>query len=159
MKKKTVISVLVVFGLLVIALFAFAQTAFACDYGCTPGYWKQPQHFDSWTGYQPNNMIGDYFPEALNYVDNVTLLDALDFGGGPDLEGATKILLRAATATMLNSAYDAANGGNWHYWPWEISPDLIQWRVNAAIATGDRGTILHWAEFFDSVNNLGCPLD
>ena len=35
--------------------------------GCTPGYWKQPQHFDSWVGYTPSQSF-----EAVFSVD-VTL--------------------------------------------------------------------------------------
>src|SRR5215210_35264 len=29
--------------------------------GCTPGYWKQPQHFDSWVVYSPNQLFSSVF--------------------------------------------------------------------------------------------------
>src|SRR5690606_4234097 len=50
-------------------------------HGCTPGYWKQKQHFDSWIGFTQNQ---DY--DAVFGVDafspNRTLLQALSSGGG-----------------------------------------------------------------------------
>ena len=29
--------------------------------GCTPGFWKQPQHFDSWVGFEPSDSFEDVF--------------------------------------------------------------------------------------------------
>ena len=29
--------------------------------GCTPGFWKQPQHFDSWVGFAPDGLLRDVF--------------------------------------------------------------------------------------------------
>ena len=33
--------------------------------GCTPGYWKQPQHFDSWVNYSPNMLYSDVFGRVI----------------------------------------------------------------------------------------------
>ncbi len=46
--------------------------------GCTPGYWKQDQHFDSWVGFDQDDTLEDVFnvPDALG-LDDVTLLEAL----------------------------------------------------------------------------------
>ena len=160
MRSKRVVSVLAVLALLAINLFVFVQPASACIAGCTPGYWKQEQHFGNWYEYTPDYLVVDLFAEAAPYVaPGDTLLDALQYGGGRGIEGATRILLRAATAMVLNSTYDAAHDNEWHIWPWEYSADRIAEFVNEALATGDRDTILWWAEWFDVLNNLGCPLE
>jgi hypothetical protein len=122
--------------------------------GCTPGYWKQKQHFDSWvaTGYSPNQTLESVFdvPNSLG-LDSRTLLQALNFNGGSGVSGASKILLRAAVAALLNSA----------------SPDVDYSRttasiiadVNAALASNNRTTILNLANALDADNNEGCPLN
>ena len=54
--------------------------------GCTPGYWKQEQHFDSWvpTGLQTTDLYGPLFGITPSFSPN-TLLDALGLGGGGGL--------------------------------------------------------------------------
>jgi hypothetical protein len=33
---------------------------------CTPGFWKQSQHFDSWTApYDPTDLFSAYFEDAF----------------------------------------------------------------------------------------------
>ena len=122
--------------------------------GCTPGYWKN--HTDSWTDtkYAPTDTVGSVFtlPADLSSFSGETLLAALDGAGGPDLNGATEILLRAAVAGLLN-ATDANvqfSSGN----------ALIIKHVNAALATENRDTILALATRLDNKNNGagGCPL-
>jgi hypothetical protein len=63
--------------------------------------------------------------------------------------GAEQILLRAAVAALLNSTSGIG---------YPLSTAAIISEVNAAIATGDRDTILALAATLDSDNNLGCPL-
>src|SRR5690606_20729171 len=65
--------------------------------GCTPGYWKQSQHFDSWVGYLPTQTFSSVF--GWNGFGNMTLLGVLGQGGG-----GTKALGRHAVAALLNSA-------------------------------------------------------
>src|SRR6266542_7162578 len=75
--------------------------------GCTPGYWKQSQHLDSWvtTGYLPTQTLQSVFDVPDSYgLDNYTLLQALSFKGGPGTTAAAQILLRAAVSALLNSA-------------------------------------------------------
>ena len=66
--------------------------------GCTPGYWKQDQHFDSWeaTGYEPGDSFDVVFGVASS--NGWTLLEALDAGGGDE-----NALARHATAALLNA--------------------------------------------------------
>jgi hypothetical protein len=118
--------------------------------GCTPGYWKQPQHFDSWVGYTQGQTLESVFDVPNSYgMDNKTLLQALSFQGGSSTVGAAEILLRASVAALLNSS--SVN------YPLTTA-DLIA-QVNAALASGNRGTMLNLAAQLDLYNNLGCPLN
>jgi hypothetical protein len=122
--------------------------------GCTPGYWKQPQHLDAWgpTGYSPSQTLESVFdvPDAFG-LDSATLLQALDFRGGSTLTGAARILLRQAVAALLNAAHPDVDFG--------LAPAEVIEQVNAALASGDRETILALAEELDVLNNEGCPLN
>jgi len=76
------------------------------------------------------------------------LLDALSFQGGPTLQDAKNILLRAAAAAYLSSlAVD-----------YPLTTAQVVSMVNAALASGDRDTILSVASTLDTNNNLSCPL-
>ena len=120
--------------------------------GCTPGYWKN--HLDSWavTGYAPTQTLESVFdvPDGLGY-DNVTLHQALSFSGGSGVSGASRILLRAAVASLLNSAHPDVD--------FTMSTSDVIAAVNAALANNDRATILDLASSLDTDNNLGCPLN
>jgi hypothetical protein len=65
--------------------------------GCTPGYWKQKHHFDSWAGYSPSDDFETVF--GVNASFDETLLGALQQGGGGE-----KALGRHAVAALLNAA-------------------------------------------------------
>lgn len=139
--------------------------------GCTPGYWKQPAYRNNvWTSddeYGPDTLVRNTFELAVtdgggngrrgrgggNDRDwkSMRLLEALDGGGGPGIEGAQKILIRAAVAALLNAQHDDIN--------YPLSVDEIVDAVNEALASGDRQTILDLADQLDEYNNLGCPLD
>jgi hypothetical protein len=134
--------------------------------GCTPGYWKNFRHFDSWQEAQPTSLFTTKFEIATPTVDplnGLTFIQALQGGGGDDLVGARKILARAATAAYLNAAYDAPDGSAMFY-PWRRysanlgRPALVP--TVAAVITGtDRGAMLELAAWLDADNNLGCPLN
>lgn len=118
------------------------------DEGCTPGYWKN--HLGSWEGYAPNDLVSSVFTGASPFASN-TLLEALNFGGGPGLDGAKKILLRAAVAALLNAAHSDVD--------YTMTTTEVIDAVNAALASGSRETILDVAGDLDTDNNLGCPLN
>jgi hypothetical protein len=120
--------------------------------GCTPGFWKQPQHLDAWVGFTPGQTLEGVFdvPDAFG-LDDVTLLAALDFEGGPTTADAAEVLLRQAVAAILNAASPEVD------YPLSVAEIVAQ--VNAALASGDRATILSLAEELDTLNNLFCPLD
>ncbi len=105
---------------------------------------------DQWTGFAPDDTVGFVFSGALSGLDDTTLLDALRFQGGPDVAGATRILLRAAVAALLNST--AGIG-------FPMSTAEILDAVEIALDSGDRATILDLAARLDELNNTGsCPL-
>ncbi|HYO32087.1 MAG TPA: hypothetical protein VES21_04505 [Nocardioidaceae bacterium] len=124
--------------------------------GCTPGYWKN--HTSNWEEYRVNKPVGEVFdfsgtPNEVAAYANITLANALRLKGGSTLGGATEILLRAATASVLNAAHEGVGyplrrGGE----------DGIKAQVNEALASGDRQAMLDLAASLDRLNNLGCPL-
>lgn len=123
--------------------------------GCTPGYWKN--HHENWEEYQPTTRLSAMavnFGPQLSHMSTVTFAEALEFGGGPGIEGAAKILLRAAAAAYLNAAHEGLG------YPYRrfMEPFNIREQLNAAFASGDRATMLTLAGTLDSANNLGCPL-
>jgi len=122
--------------------------------GCTPGYWKVPQHHDSWvaTGFAPTDTLESVFdvPDSLG-IDDTTLVQALSFKGGSGTLGAAQILLRASVAALLNAAHPDVD---YAFTVAEVIAD-----VNAALASGDRATMLALATELDEANNAGCPLN
>ena len=121
--------------------------------GCTPGYWKQSHHFDSWPMmYTQGTTLEAIFnvPDSFG-LDNRSLLDALQGGGGPTLADAASILLRAATAALLNSGQSS--------YSYPVTTASLITQVNAALASGNRNTMLTLAATLDGYNNAGCPLN
>ncbi len=126
--------------------------------GCTPGYWKN--HTGKWEEAKPTTLFRKPFNRGTSGVlDDLTFLEALAGGGGKGVAGAERIMPRAATAAYLNAAHEGVG------YPWrrhaeglDDRPPLVP-TVNAALRSGDRGTMLELAERLDADNNLGCPLN
>ena len=116
------------------------------DQGCTPGYWKN--HTAKWVGYSPSATVGSVFTNASPY-DTTTLAAALALQGGSGVTGGEQILLRAAVSALLNSSSIS--------YPLTTS-DVIS-KVDAALASGNRATMITLATTLDGYNNLGCPLN
>jgi hypothetical protein len=92
------------------------------------------------------------FAQASLYaVGSSRLLDALGFAGGPDLNGAAEILLRAATAALLNASHPNVS--------YPRPPATVITDVNGALASQNRDAMLALAAALDADNNLGCPLN
>jgi len=122
--------------------------------GCTPGYWKVRVHHDSWVaaGYATNQTLESVFDVPNEYgVDNETLLAAMRFSGGPTATDAAKLLLHHAVAALLNSAHPSVD--------YPLTSAQVIAQVNAALATGDRDTMLALKSTLDGYNNAGCPLN
>jgi len=111
--------------------------------GCTPGYWKQSQHFDSWTApYDPTDLYEVVF--GVSVPGNPTLLDALNAGGG-----GINALLRHSTAALLNAASADVDS--------EFTVAQVIALVQAALAPG--GDIEGTKNTLAAANELGCPLN
>jgi hypothetical protein len=109
--------------------------------GCTPGYWKQGHHFDSWPPeYPPHPLFGNVFEDAF---PRKTLLDVLGQGGGH-----LNALGRHTVAALLNAASS------------EVSYDLTVHNVTQAFnhvyPGGDYEDLKDW---FEDFNEQGCPLN
>jgi hypothetical protein len=105
---------------------------------------------DAWIGLSPGQSLEAVFdvPDSLG-LDGMSLQSALSFGGGPDLEGAARILLRSAVAALLNAAQPGVD--------YPLTEAQIISQVDLALASGDRSTIIDLAATLDALNNLGCP--
>lgn len=112
--------------------------------GCTPGYWRQDQHFDSWvpTGYAPGNDFETVFGVNASFNPH-TLLDAVWLGGGGE-----NALARHAVAALLNASHPSVD--------YEYSAADVISMVQQAYASGDFEDI---KDLFDAANNAGCPLN
>jgi hypothetical protein len=128
--------------------------------GCTPGYWKAKQHWDSWaaTGYTTTQLISSVFDVPATYTSkkgaplaSSTLVEGLGFQGGTTLSGKAEILLRAAIAGLLNSS-----NGNVDYF---YTTSVLISSVNAALNSGDGAAMVSLAAKIDTQNNKGCPLN
>ena len=115
--------------------------------GCTPGFWKN--HTSAWDVYTTSTTLGSVFTNT-GTLSSRTFLQALSFGGGSTLQAAKQILLRAAVAALLNSVDDVVD--------YSLSGQQVINRVNNALASNNRQTILNLANNLDTRNNAGCPL-
>lgn len=122
---KKLLVVLVLMGILVAAVLPV--TASACTQGLTPGYWKQPQHFDAWVTYSPTSN----FLEVFGVGPDASLLEVLWTGGGE-----WNALNRHAVAALLNSTVpgtdfyltsEVISGVQWAYSTgnWEYVKDIL----------------------------------
>ena len=106
--------------------------------GCTPGYWRQKHHYDSWVDYSPDDIYSVVF--GVGPADE--LGDTVKAKGG-----GLNALLRHSTAALLNASSSVD-------YPYTVAEVIAM--TQAAINGGDiEGT----KDTFDEANNLGCPLN
>ena len=135
--------------LILMTVVAVAPVA-ACDQVCTPGYWKN--HTDAWVTYTPDQTLSDagfVFPDKLSKFGSEKLIDALQGGGGPGLDGAARILLRAGVAALLNSVAIPH--------PHFVNTLMVLSDMNTVLASLNRQTMLDEAAEYDGYNSMGCP--
>jgi len=109
--------------------------------GCTPGYWKQEQHFDSWRApYTPNTLFNTVFDNAF---PGQTLLQVLENGGG-----GLDALGRHTVAALLSSASSGVSYG--------MTPAQVIAAFNAVFPGGNyEGQ----KNIFAALNERSCPLN
>jgi hypothetical protein len=141
-----------------LAGFTDSQTAqgevnagfWASPEGCSNGFWTN--HDEAWVGFTIDQAVEDIFDVADDYgLDSDSLMDALDYGGGPDAAGAAKILLKQGVAAVLNAEHTDID------YP-RSAADVIA-DVNAALLSGERDTMVTLADLLEIDNKLGCPLE
>ena len=119
--------------------------------GCTPGYWKQPQHFDSWVGFTQDQFFDAVFGvdvtirvDAKTEDPNATLLEALDANGG-----GINALARHAVAALLNASNPDVDS--------DFTTAQVIALVQDAVAPGGI-TIEEAHQLLAAANEQGCPL-
>ena len=111
--------------------------------GCTPGYWKQSQHFDSWSSpYTPDTQFSDVFDDAF---PGMSLLDVMNQG-----DGKLYALGRHTVAGLLNSVSTGVS-----YEKTEIQ--VIDMFNNAY--PGNTGSYNATKGSLEYYNEIGCPLN
>ena len=125
-------------------LEASAEVTIKCELppmteGCTPGFWRQPQHFQYWTGHSPSDSYSGVFGVSRpgNLLQNVTAL-----GGGANA------LARHSVAALLNATSPEVN--------YNLTVAEIIAGVQAAYASGDFETFKNVLEGY---NEQGCSVD
>jgi hypothetical protein len=109
--------------------------------GCTPGYWKQSHHFDSWPSqYSPYQAFSSVFANAF---PGKTLLQVLGLGGG-----GLNALGRHTVAALLNSASSGVD--------YDLATAAVINAFNAAYASGSYEA---QKNIFAGYNEQGCPLN
>jgi hypothetical protein len=110
--------------------------------GCTPGYWRQDHHYDSWVGYAPGDNFDTVFGVSSTFSPK-NLGNAVQLGGGGE-----RALARHAVAALLNAA---SPGVSYLY-----SEAEVKTMVQSAYATGNfEGT----KNLLEAQNEKGCPLN
>lgn len=108
--------------------------------GCTPGYWRQEQHYDSWVGYSPTQLFDDVFDNAF---PGKTLGEVVALGGG-----GLNALGRGTVAALLNAASPDVD--------YEFTTAQVIAKFNAAFASGIYGPLY---DEFTLENERGCPIN
>ena len=113
------------------------------DQGCTPGYWKQEHHFDSWTApYAPTTPFSTVFEDAF---PGQTLVEVMKNGGG-----GLNALGRHTVAALLNAASSGVNYG-------QSTAGVIS--TFNAVHPGSKSDYNSVKDDFAYDNERGCPLN
>ncbi|MFL0809990.1 MAG: hypothetical protein K6L76_06220 [Agarilytica sp.] len=110
--------------------------------GCTPGYWKQDHHFDSWVAYTPDTLFSDVFENAF---PGATLIEVLSKGGG-----GLYALGRHAVAGLLNTASDGVS--------YDMGTSGVIGSFNS-VFPGSKQDYNATKNVLQDMNELGCPLN
>jgi hypothetical protein len=110
--------------------------------GCTPGYWKEPHHFDSWVCNSPSDLFEDVFGVEAIELDGLTLIEVLNAKGGGE-----NALGRHAVAALLSACSEV----NYLYTEAEVIA-MVQ-------DAYDSGEFENTKDMIEAANEQGCPLD
>ncbi len=111
--------------------------------GCTPGYWRQDHHYDSWPlAYTPDTLFSDVFEDAF---PGLTLGEVVQMKGG-----GLNALGRHVVAALLNAG---SSDVSYEYRTSTIIEDFN----NVFPSTKKEYNSLKHE--LDALNNEGCPLN
>ena len=112
--------------------------------GCTPSYWRQPHHFDSWPEpFTPDSPFLDVFGEDA--FPGKTLRQVLRGGGG-----GLNALGRHTVAALLNAAAGEVSFG--------LTPSEVIALFND-VFPGAKDEYNELKDSFEALNEQGCPLN
>jgi hypothetical protein len=112
--------------------------------GCTPGYWKQTQHFANWPPqFTPNQLFSSVFNDAF---PGMTLVQVLSQGGG-----GLNALGRHTVAALLDTARLGPIYGT------VTTADVIA--MFNSVFPGPDTQYETLKNYFESLNAQGCPLN
>ena len=116
--------------------------------GCTPGYWKQSQHFDSWpSDFGPNS---PFFGALENAFPGKTLLQVLSQPASTGGQNALNNLGRHTVAALLNAISDDID------YPISATDVIAQFN---AVFPGTDAAYEAQKNIFAGFNELGCPIN
>lgn len=121
------------------------------DEGLSHGFWKN--HTDMWERYSPGDLVGNTFdiPGELSELTNDTLIEALNYKGGKDIDGMARSMLLQSIAGLLNASNPECN--------YPIDEGYIVNISNNALSTLDRDTMEQLKDEFEMNNELGGDID
>lgn len=171
MQKSNRTVAVVAAGALVLSLTGFSlwstQSALAWDgpggdEGCTPGYWKQDQHFDSWPvdttyiagGVHPDTPLADVIGFEVPGFEGITMLEALKLNGG-----GANALLRHGAAGILNALSTEVDYNMSVETAIRNIEDGLDPLVYQSSTYGDDDDLEKRKNFLEAANEQGCPLN
>jgi hypothetical protein len=145
--------------------------------GCTPGYWKQPHHFDSWVGFEPDDFFSKVFGHTITIEGKknievkknkgkkkgkgkkkikgkkgrkVTIEDPTLLQALEARGGGINALARHSVAALLNAASPAVSYG--------LSVDDVIDEFDD-VYPGTKQEYNSLKDYFEGLNEQGCPLN
>lgn len=115
--------------------------------GCTPGFWKQTQHFSFWKIYTPSQKFSSVFGRTITISSgsDPTLLQALQAKGG-----CVNALARHTVAALLNAATIGTPS-------FPFTQAQVISKFKAAYDTGSCTVMESQKDEFALANQAGCP--
>lgn len=113
------------------------------DDGCTPGYWRQTQHFGNWPApYTPQTLFSAVFDDGF---PGKTLLDVLWLGGG-----GLDALGRHTVAALLNAASGDVD--------FAFNTASVIEQFNNVYPSGNKSDYTSLKNMWEEANESDCPL-
>lgn len=120
-------------------------------HGCPHHDWRAHLHHWPPTGHATGHTLESVFAVPDRYgLDNVSLHSALGLAGGSGVVGGARSLVKEAVAALLNASHPEIN--------YPLTQAQVISRVNVALASANRKTMLALAGHLATHNNHGCPL-